>query len=266
VSFRDARKYDAHALLEVVRREQVSPHMVRVTVAGDDLAQFPDHGFDQWFRIFLPRPAGDDALGRLPQKVDVLGTLKYMRMPEGTRPVMRCYTVRELRRDARELDIDFVVHGDEGVAAPWARDAVAGDRLAIIDQGTGYDLREGIEHHLLVADDTGLPAVLGILRSLPRHHRGSVYIEIPDAADAQPHDAPEGVEVNWVVREPGAGAGATVLAAVQAAPLPQQPFTAYLVGEQALPTTLRRWLAHEHHVPKDRIAFVGYWRTGRAYM
>jgi NADPH-dependent ferric siderophore reductase len=57
-----------------------------------------------------------------------------------------------------------------------------------------------------------------------------------------------------------------VLAAVQAEPLPQQPFTAYLVGEQALPTTLRRWLVHEHHVPKDRIAFVGYWREGRAYM
>jgi NADPH-dependent ferric siderophore reductase len=266
MSFRDARKYDAHALLEVVRREQVSPHMVRVTVAGDDLAEFPDHGFDQWFRLFLPRAESEEALGRLPKKVDVLGTLKYMRMPEGTRPVMRCYTVRELRRDARELDIDFVVHGDEGVAAPWAREAAPGDRLAIIDQGTGYELREGVEHHLLVADDTGLPAVLGILRSLPRHHRGAAWIEIPDAADAQQHEAPDGVEVRWVVREPGDKAGATVLAAVQAAPVPEQPFTAYLVGEQALPTTLRRWLVHEHQVPKDRIAFVGYWREGRAYM
>jgi NADPH-dependent ferric siderophore reductase len=266
MSFRDARTYDTHALLEVVRREQVSPHMVRVTVAGDDLAAFPDHGFDHWFRMFLPRPAGDDALGRLPKRVDILGTLKYMRMPEGTRPVMRCYTVRELRRETRELDIDFVVHGDDGVAAPWARAAEPGDRLAIIDQGTGYELREGIEHHLLVADDTGLPAVLGILRSLLRHHRGVAYIEIPDAADAQPHEAPEGVAVHWVVREPGARAGSMVLAAVQAAPVPSEPFTAYLVGEQALPTTLRRWLVHEHHVPKDRIAFVGYWREGRPYM
>jgi len=266
MSFRDARTYDAHALLEMVRREQVSPHMVRVTVAGDDLAEFPDRGFDQWFRLFLPRPRHDENLGRLPKKVDVLGTLAYMRMPEGTRPVMRCYTVRELRRDARELDIDFVVHGDEGVAAPWAREAQAGERLAIIDQGTGYELREGIEHHLLVADDTGLPAVLGILRSLPRHHRGVAYIEIPDAADAQPHDAPDGVAVRWVVREPRDAAGATVLAAVQAASVPEQPFTAYLVGEQALPTTLRRWLVREHQVPKNRIAFVGYWRAGRAYM
>src|SRR5690606_41963806 len=99
MSFRDARTYDAHALLEVVRREHESPHMVRVTVAGDDLAEFPDHGFDQWFRLFLPRPHHDDNLGRLPKKVDVLGALKYMRMPEGTRPVMRCYTVRELRRE-----------------------------------------------------------------------------------------------------------------------------------------------------------------------
>jgi len=266
VSFRDAKKYDAHALLEVVRREHVSPHMVRVTVAGEDLADYPDHGFDQWFRMFLPRPAEEGALGRLPHKVDLLGYWKYMRMPEGARPVMRCYTVRELRRHERQLDIDFVVHGDEGVAAPWAREAEPGDRLAIIDQGTGYDLRDGIENHLLVADDTGLPAVLGILRSLPRHHRGVAYIEIPDAADAQSHEAPDGLEVRWIVREPGAKAGSTVLAAVQAAPVPDPPFTAYLVGEQALPTTLRRWLVHEHHVPKDRIAFVGYWREGRPYL
>ncbi|PZQ90737.1 MAG: siderophore-interacting protein [Leifsonia xyli] len=266
MSFRDARKYDAHALLEVVRTEQLSPHMVRVTVAGDDLATFPDHGFDQWFRLFLPRPAHDDALGRLPKKVDVLGTLAFMRMPAGARPVMRCYTVRELRREQRELDIDFVVHGDAGVAAPWARAAQPGERLAIIDQGPGYDLREGIEHHLLVADDTGLPAVLGILRSLPRHHRGAAWVEIPDAADAQPHEAPEGVEVRWIVREPGTKPGSTVLAAVQAEPVPSEPFTAYLVGEQALPTALRRWLVAEHRVPKDRIAFVGYWREGKAYM
>lgn len=266
MSFRDARSYDAHALLEVVRREQVTPHMVRVTVAGDDLAAFPDRGFDHWFRLFLPRPEADEALGRLPRKVDILGTLKFMRIPEGSRPVMRCYTVRELRREQRELDIDFVVHGDEGVAAPWARSAEPGDRLAIIDQGTGYDLRDGIEDHLLVADETGLPAVLGILRSLPRHHRGVAYVEIPDAADAQPHDAPEGCEVRWVVRERGAKPGTTVLDVVRSSPLPASPFTAYLVGEQALPTTLRRWLVQEHHVPKDRIAFVGYWREGRPYM
>ncbi|QNO38086.1 siderophore-interacting protein [Protaetiibacter sp. SSC-01] len=74
MSFRDARSYDAHALLEVVRREQVTPHMVRVTVAGDDLADFPDHGFDHWFRLFLPRPEADEALGRLPRKVDIIGT------------------------------------------------------------------------------------------------------------------------------------------------------------------------------------------------
>lgn len=266
MSFRDARKHDAHAHLEVVRRELISPHMVRVTTAGDDLAAFPDHGFDHWFRLFLPRPAGEDALGRLPKRVDVLGTIAFMRLPAGTRPVMRCYTVRELRREQRELDIDFVVHGDQGVAAPWAQTAERGDRLAIIDQGVGYELRAGIEAHLLVADDTGLPAVLGILRSLPRHHRGLAYIEIPDAADAQPHDAPAGVEVRWVVREPGARAGATVADAARAGGVPEEAFTSYLVGEQTLPTALRRWLVHDHAVPKDRIAFVGYWREGRAYI
>ncbi len=265
MSFRDARRHDAHALLEVVRREQVTPHLVRVTAAGGDLAAFPDRGFDQWFRMFLPRPEHAEALGRLPRRVDMRGYLSFLRMPPGARPVMRNYTVRGLRRDARELDIDFVVHGDQGVAAPWACAASPGDRLAIIDQGVGYGLREGIERHLLVADETGLPAVLGILRSMPRHHRGIACIEIPDAADAQPHGAPEGVEVRWLVRPRGVKPGAHALEVVrEEASLPADPFSAYLVGEQALATGLRRWLVQERGVPKGRIDFVGYWRAGRA--
>ncbi|QEO09428.1 siderophore-interacting protein [Protaetiibacter larvae] len=261
MSFRDARKYNQHALLEVVRTERVTPHMVRVTVTGDDLAEFPDHGFDHWFRMFLPRAAHEDALGALPRRVDMIGYLQFLRMPESSRPVMRNYTVRAFRKDQRELDIDFVVHGDDGVAAPWARDAQPGERLAIIDQGPGYQPDASLEAHLLASDETGLPALLGILRDLPRHHRGIAYIEIPDAADAQPHEAPDGVEVRWLVRPEGLTPGAHALSVVQEeARIPAEPFGAYLVGEQALATGLRRWLVTEHKVPKDRITFVGYWR------
>lgn len=265
MSFRDSRKYSAHALLEVIRREQVTPHMVRLTVTGDDLADFPDHGYDQWFRMFLPKHDAEQALKKLPERVDTLGWLKFMRVPEATRPVMRNYTVRQFRKADRELDIDFVVHGDEGVAAPWARDAQPGDRLAIIDQGTGYEPDAAVESHLLVGDETALPAILGILRDLPRHHRGTAFIELPDAADEQPHHAPAGFEVRWLTRAPHETPGTLALRVVKEQwRLPGEPFDAYLVGEQALATGLRRWLVTEHKVPKHLVTFVGYWRIGKS--
>jgi NADPH-dependent ferric siderophore reductase len=119
---------------EVVRRERVTPNMVRVTLGGDDLRRFEYRGFDQWFRLALP--VSDDAdLARMPQKFGVGGYLSYLRIPKGRRPVVRNYTVRDFRGD--ELDIDFVAHGTEGVAGPWAAGATAGDRVAFIDQGCG---------------------------------------------------------------------------------------------------------------------------------
>jgi len=265
MAFRDSRKFNAHALLEVKRRVQVTPHMVRLTVTGDDLADFPDWGGDHWFRMFLPKHDADQALKKLPERVDIIGWLKFMRMPEATRPVMRNYTVRQFRKAELELDIDFVVHGDDGVAAPWARSAEPGERLAIIDQGPGYEPDASLESHLLVGDETALPAILGILRDLPRHHRGVAFIELPDAADEQTHEAPDGFEVHWLVREAGEAPGTRALRVVpQEFAIPAGPFGAYLVGEQALATGLRRWLVTEHKVPKDRVTFVGYWRIGKS--
>ncbi len=94
----------------------------------------------------------------------MVGYLRYLRLPKATRPPMRCYTVRELRPEARELDIDFVVHGDAGVAGPWAQRATPGERVALLDQGRGYDPLPGGASHLLAADEAGLPAVAGRCR------------------------------------------------------------------------------------------------------
>lgn len=247
----------------VVRTERISPNFIRVTLGGGDLHKFEFKGFDQWFRLGIPVPNGM-ALDRLPQRVDTRGAIKYMLMPKNTRPVIRNYTVRAFRADGPngpELDIDFVVHGTEGVAGPWAVAASAGDPVAFIDQGCGWKNVEA-DHYLLVSDETGLPAVAGILRDLPRTAVGHAVIEVTDLADQQDTGAPEGIEVHWVVRAPGARPGDLALATAQGIALPPGTPYVFVVGESALATGLRRWAVTDGGIPKTHVTFCGYYKLG----
>jgi len=250
-------------VLEVVRTERVTPTMMRVTLGGDALARFTPMGFDQWFRLFLPLeslPDDKHTSFALPKRIDLLGYVQFLAMPKATRPIMRNYTVREFRTDPRELDIDFVAHGDNGPASRWATSTAVGDTVALLDQGVMYNPQPA-GWQLFVADESGLPAVAGILRDLPRDTVGHAFIEIADAADAQPTDAPPGVQVHWLPRDHGVKPGTLALAAVQAFELPAGVPYAYVVGEQSLPTSLRRWLVNERGVPKLHVTFCGFWRA-----
>lgn len=265
MGFTDGRATTGLYFAEVLRTEQVTPHMMRVTLGGDDIRRLPVRGYDQWFRLFLPRPDGTTDFDNLPDGFGMGGYLKYLIKKSGTRPPFRNYTVRALRPEAGELDIDFVAHGEDGVAGPWAKRATPGERVAFIDQGRGYDPVDGTDFTLLAGDESSLPAILGILADLPRDAKGLAIIEIPAAEDSQDVDAPAGVELRWLPRaDPRDRPGLLALAAVREF-TPERPETlhAYLVGEQQIATEGRRHLIAAG-VPKNRIVFVGYWRVGRA--
>jgi NADPH-dependent ferric siderophore reductase len=252
---------------EVRASERLTPNMQRVTLGGESLDRFTPVGYDQWFRMFLARE-GQDVLG-LPTATSALWYAQYLAMPRERRPWVRNYTVREWRADGPhgpELDIDFVVHGDSlGPASGFAVDAAPGTRVGILDQGLGYEPDRDEDWQLLVADESGLPAVAGILRSLPSDARAEVFIEIPSDDDRQELGESAGATVHWLARDdPHARPGELALAEVQRMPWPGGSVYAYVVGEQALPTGLRRFLVAERDVPKDAITFQGYWRQGRA--
>lgn len=256
--------------VHVLGRERISPSITRVTLGGGDLARFEPQGFDQWFRLFLPAPGG--ALDGVPRTLTTASYARFMLLPAATRPTLRNYTVRGYRADGPhgpELDIDFVIHGSAddahaGPASTWAQSCAPGSPVAIIDQGALFEAPAD-RHLVLVADETALPAVAGILRSVPRDTRGVAVIEIPDAADRQDLNAPAGVEVRWVTRQDAHDVpGRAALAAAQALPLPQGPLYAWVAGESALATGMRRhWVAAG--VPKGDISFCGYWKAGDAH-
>ncbi|WP_454043455.1 siderophore-interacting protein [Cellulosimicrobium sp. Marseille-Q8652] len=259
---------DAHVLtLEVVGSKRVSPHVVRVTLGGEGMDHFTAMGYDQWFRLFLTRP-DQDALS-LPTRSSGLWYVQYLATPKARRPFVRSYTVRAVRPDLRELDVDFVVHGDEGPASRFALTARPGERVGLLDQGIGYNPRVEHDWTLVVADETGLPAVAGICESLPDDARGLAVVELPDPADVQDFRVPAGVELRWIARSDHAAAeqvvpGRLALDAVLAADLPSAPVYAYAVGESSLVTGVRRHLVNDRGVPKTHVDFVGYWRHGQA--
>jgi len=242
----------------VARTERVTPHMVRVTLTGEDLRRFDHRGFDQWFRLAVP--VDDHArFDNLPDKFDTRSYLRYLVLPKSTRPVIRNYTVRAFRPDELELDIDFVCHGTAGVAGPWAESVEPGTEVAFIDQGCGW-APVPADWSLLVADESGLPAVLGILRDMPRDAVGHAIVELIDAADAQEVDAPAGMTLHWVSR----AESGTALDRLRSLDWPAGTPYAFAVGESKIATGARRYLVGERGVPKGNVTFCGYWKAGKA--
>lgn len=244
--------------VQVLRRQQVTPHMTRVTFGGADLRRFEYRGFDQWFRLALPI-RDDLGLDRMPDRFGMRGYLRYLTVPKGMRPVVRNYTVRDFRAAGPELDVDFLVHGSDGVAGPWAQRAEPGDEAALIDQGCGWKPVPA-RWHLIAADESGLPAVAGILRDLPREATGHALIELFDERDAQAMEPPPGFTVHWLVREPEAAPGSSLLPALAALQFPPGDPYAFAVGESALATGVRRYLVRERGIDKGRVTFCGYWK------
>jgi len=257
--------------LTVLRTERLAPHWVRVTFGGGEIERFAPMGYDQWFRLFLP-VGGEAALSRVPAKANhALGYLKFLRIPDGERPVMRNYSVRAFRPATggagAELDVDFVLHGSaaEGTAGPasrWAETCRVGEHVLIIDEGLTFNPERGTERVVLVGDETALPAIAAICASLPAHAIGPVLLEAPSAEDALEFARPSGVDVRWLVRGSGDRPGALALEALRDLTLPAAPFHAYAAGEQALASGARKLLVGELGVDKGQVSFCGYWRVG----
>ena len=259
--------------LTMLRSEQLSAHWIRVTLGGGEIEKFRPMGFDQWFRLFLPI-GGDAGLDRVPAKANkMFGYLKFLRIPDGERPVMRNYSVRAYRAataDAgAEIDVDFVLHGSaaDGTAGPasrWAETCRPGEHVLIIDEGLTFNPQRGTDRVLLVGDETALPAIASISASLPSDAAGLAIIEVPTREDALSFPHPAGLEVVWIVRPHEAAPGSLALETLGRTALPEAPFHAYAAGEQALASGVRKHLVGERGVDKNAVSFCGYWKIGAA--
>jgi NADPH-dependent ferric siderophore reductase len=151
------------------------------------------------------------------------------------RPAMRTYTIRHLRADQAEVDIDFVLHGETGPASRWALRAQPGEPMQILAPDSRYSASEAggfewkppqlLRRLLLVADSTALPAAMGILDELAvlaDPPPAQVFLEVDSAADMLAVPDWPGLSVQWLIREQTGTtvAGALMVEAVRKAALP----------------------------------------------
>ncbi|MFC4613728.1 siderophore-interacting protein [Cellulomonas algicola] len=256
-----ARPRPAPLVAEVLRTESLSPSFVRVVVGGPGLDTFePSPHADSYVKlVFLP-PAAD---GHRPRRDDGrldLDTVRAALDPTDA-PRLRSYTVRAFDPATRELTLDFVVHGDEGVAGPWAAAAEPGDEVLLIGPGGAWSPDPAAASHLLVGDASALPAIAVALERVPRDAVGHVVVEVHDPQDELPLAAPDGVRVQWVHSGLGVPGVALVEAVLALPPLPG-PVSAFLHGEAGAVRELRRHLRTDRGVGRDQLSVSGYWRLG----
>ena len=215
--------------LTVTRVEAVGPHFRRVTFTGDSLVDFVSASFDDHVKLILDTGAGA--------------------------PAMRDYTPRRFDTGTRELDIEFALHGD-GPAANWAAQAQTGQRVTIGGPRGSFIVPTAFDWHLLVGDETALPAVARRLEELPAGTRAIVRMAVADPADRRTLPSAAALDLQWLDSD------AALLAAIRDLALPAGDGYAWCAGEAGTMTELRRTLVDDKGHDRHAIRAAAYWKRG----
>lgn len=243
--------------LHVVRAVDVTPHMRRVTLGGDQLGAFHDAGFDltpfathhpdDFVKLFFPDP--ETGVLTLPEQDD--GHLDWPRKPA---PVSRSYTIRHFDEAAGELDIDFVLHGD-GVAGEWARTVAPGDEIHLAGPKNTTVPPQGAPWWILAGDETALPAIAHYLDAPPTGVAVHAFAVVPDASDEQT----EVDGITWLHRRSDLSDGQQLVQAIEGLSLPGGAGWMWVAGEAGTVRELRA-VAKTLGVGKAMLDASGYWR------
>ncbi|MGK8508028.1 siderophore-interacting protein [Nocardia asiatica] len=224
--------------LTVQRTEWLTPHLIRVHLGGPGFAAFRPSEFTDSYVKFIFAQDGNE--------------------------VLRTYTVRSVDPVAGEIAVDFVFHGAEGIAGPWAAEVRPGATIDVYGPGGAYAPRPDADWHLLAGDEAALPAIAAALEAMPAEATGLAFVEVAGPDDELPLKQPDGIELTWLhrgVRPPGELLAETV----RAAPWGAGRVQVFIHGEaEAVMKDLRRYVRKDRGVTAEWAASIsGYWRRGR---
>ncbi|OHO34472.1 NADPH-dependent ferric siderophore reductase [Corynebacterium sp. HMSC034E11] len=239
----------------VTGRRQLSPDLVRLSLnapafVGKDL-EFTDHYLKL---LFVPEGADYS----WPFNVEQVRE----QQPRDTQPVTRTYTLINLDSSTGDFDVDFVTHGDAGLAGPWARVAEVGEKIGFFGPGGAWGPSVDYEHFIFAGDESAAPAIGAGLKRLPEGATATAYIEIEAEDRKFELPAHDGVDIHWVIRN-GATHGTELSRVVRQAGVPDGKNTSWFIhGVAEMIKEMRRFLFVESEVPKQDVSISGYWRIG----
>jgi NADPH-dependent ferric siderophore reductase len=227
--------------LTIKHVEKIAAHMIRIALTGD-LEGFTSLGFDDHVKLFFP-----DGTVNAEGAPNMLG---------------RDFTPRRHDPATNTLEIDFAIH-DAGPATRWAAQAQPGQELAIGGPRGSFMIPTTYDWHLLIGDETALPAIGRRLAELPAGSRAVVLAEIDGAADEFAFETAANATVTWAHRN-GATAGASDVLAKTLATLKMPPgdYYAWVACESLIAKALRRQLIADHGANPKWLRAAGYWRRG----
>jgi NADPH-dependent ferric siderophore reductase len=227
----------------------LTPNMIRVTFSGPELEGFPEGREGGNCKLMLPEPKETrDEFAK--------------RLTDGPQPVRRTYTVRYYRADVQELDIDFVAHGDNGPASRWATHAVPGDFLGFMGPSPSKVTDFDADWYLVAADPSAIPVAAATLEAMPRDAKGVAVFEVTAAEDAQNIDAPEGVEMHWLVQPDPTKPSQQQENFIRALDWPDGKVQTCIAGESGVVRSLRAFLHQEKKLLREDTYISGYWKIG----
>lgn len=239
----------------VIETRRLSPTMVRVVFGGDGLGDYVQTEFtDQYVNaLFVPPTAPYTA----PFDPDALGDVAPEHRPRGRR-----YTIRWWDADTRTLAIDFAVHGDVGYAGRWAAEARPGDVLQMVGPHGSYAPAPGASCHLLVGDESALPAIAASLERIAPG-RPVVVIGVVDDGECELElESPGDLDVTWIHRRRGGDAVADAIAAIERIDADWSGVDVFVHGEAAEIRAVRTHLLAEHGIDRQASSISPYWRRG----
>lgn len=233
----------------VAHVEEIAPRMKRIVLKSDELRGFTSLGFDDHVKLFFP--AADGQLNLAPP-----GT-------EGAAErIMRDFTPRSFNAESGELVVDFFIHED-GPATTWAVNATKGSVLGVGGpRGSSVISVDGIDSHLLIGDETALPAIGRRLEELPENTHALVVAEV-EKGFKLPLSSRAKLEVIWAPRTSVDDiAGESLISALWALPLETQRCFAWAAIETRAVRAIRRYLTEERGFDKRWVKAAGYWQRG----
>ncbi|CFR26071.1 siderophore-interacting protein [Yersinia frederiksenii] len=241
-------------LVQVKRTVDLSPHLRRITFESPTLQNYPPECGGAHLKVFLP------LAGQIQPELPVLGEKGPVWPAAEVRPIVRTYSVRAIRPELGEIDIEFALHDHSGPAVNFARNAKPGDWLGITNPGGPETLLPPAAYSYLVGDPSSLPAIAALLETLPADAEGHAIIRVDTPQDVLDLSKPAGVELSWVIG--GTEKTKDVINQFCALNLPMEEATFWIAGEDSLVVQLRRYLRREKGCERQQLYAIPYWREG----